>query len=258
MRKRRIEPIYNTTYRQVRRRYVWTRTLLIIAVILVAIGAWMGWQRYKQAQLKRYPIQGVSLTQDNGFIDFQQLAKHGISFAYLRASSGATYMDDDFSSNYSRALGSDVKLGVYHVYSFSTSPKAQATNFEREVGSKTGTLPIAVQVAFYGEYNQRTLKQPSTANRLVDFIRILRKRYHQSVIIWCTPTVWRLLKDSDIGQTQRWVNSGSLTHAGTDISFIEYDDQGSVTMNGQTQTVPRSVFNGTKKQWADYLKVIAQ
>ncbi|WP_162231478.1 hypothetical protein [Secundilactobacillus paracollinoides] len=41
MRKRRIEPIYNTTYRQVRRRYVWTRTLLIIAVILVAIGA--GW-----------------------------------------------------------------------------------------------------------------------------------------------------------------------------------------------------------------------
>ncbi|KRM74605.1 GH25 family lysozyme [Secundilactobacillus collinoides] len=258
MRKRRIEPIYNTTYRQLRRRYVWTRTLLVIAVILVAVGSWMGWQRYKQAQLKRYPIQGISLTQDNGFVDFQQLAKHGISFAYLRASSGATYTDDDFSSNYTRAVGSDVKLGVYHVFSFSTSPKAQAANFERKVKSKTGTLPIAVQVAFYGEYNQRTLKSSATAKRLSEFITLLRHHYHQSVIIWCTPTVWRLLKDSSLSQTQRWVNSGSLTHAGTDISFIEYDDDGSVSMNGQTQKVPRSVFNGSRKQWTDYLNLLAQ
>ncbi len=258
MRKRRIEPIYNTTYRQLRRRYVWMRTLLIIAVILVAVGAWMGWQRYKQAQLKRYPIQGISLTQDNGFVDFQQLAKHGISFAYLRASSGATYTDDDFSSNYTRAVGSDVKLGVYHVFSFSTSPKAQAANFEREVKSKTGTLPIAVQVAFYGEYNQRTLKPSATAKRLSEFITLLRHRYHQSVIIWCTPTVWRLLKDSRLSQTQRWVNSGSLTHADTDISFIEYDDKGSVSMNGQTQMVPRSVFNGSRRQWTDYLNLQGQ
>jgi len=111
MAKRRdYQPIYDNTYQRQRRHFWWGVGLFLICVIVGGLGWWQ-WQAYQRRQLSNYPIQGVVINQDSGYLDFQQLAKHE-KFAYLQATSGATYTDDAYGDNFSRSQGADIAVGV--------------------------------------------------------------------------------------------------------------------------------------------------
>lgn len=249
MKRRRIEPIYANTYQRLRRRSRWLRFFMMLLIVLVIVGGWLTYQHYRNQQLSNFPVRGVSLDQDNGFVDFQQLQHQNFQFAYLRATSGATYTDDQFQSSYDRALGSNLEIGIYHVYSYSTTPAAQFANFKSEVGNRLGKLPIAIQLTTYGDYNTSTLKQADTQKRLKTFIQLLTQHYHRSTVLWCNASVWQALSTSKLSMQTQWLADGSLAKQPNSIRFIEYAPQGKIRQSGQSQTVPISVFNGSQRQW---------
>lgn len=253
MKRRRIEPIYTNTYTQLRNRSRRLRFFSTLLILIVIIGGWFGYRHYRDQQLSHYPVKGVTLNQANGFVDFQQLAHQGYQFAYLRATSGATYTDDQFQSNYDRAQGSNLEIGVYHVYSYTTSPKAQFKNFSQEASRRMGQLPVAVQVTTYGDYDAKYLNQPAPQKRLLQFLTLLQQYKNQRVIIWCTPTVWRALSQSELNQYPAWLQTTSLSHENKQVAFIAYNDQATIKLNGQSQTVGASVFNGSQRQWNTWI-----
>ncbi|GAX02143.1 GH25 family lysozyme [Secundilactobacillus silagei] len=253
MKRQRIEPIYTNTYKKLRNRSRRLRFFSILLILIVIIGGWLGYQHYRNRQLSNYAVRGVSLTQANGFVDFQQLQHQGYQFAYLRATSGATYTDDQFQSNYDRAQGSNLELGVYHVYSYTTSPRAQLQNFTQEVSHRVGQLPIAVQVGTYGNYDARYLTRRSAQNKLQRFISLLQQRYDKRIIIWCTPTVWRALNQSELVRYNCWLQTSRVTDQDDKVVFIEYNETATVKLNGQSQTVGASVFNGSQRQWHSWV-----
>lgn len=147
MKRQDVQPIYK---RAQKHRLFW-RWSLVFFVVLIVVGGSYGIYRYQRNQLlKQYPIKGVSLSQTDGYIDFEQLKTDGYKFVYLRASQGSVYTDDSFSNNFQRSQGSQLPIGVYHVFSFSSSPNAQFKNFTRQVGYDTGSLPIAISVQQIG------------------------------------------------------------------------------------------------------------
>ncbi len=249
MKRRRIEPIYTNTYRQLRNRSRRLRFFSILLILIIIAGGWFGYRHYRDQQLSHYRVRGVTLDQANGFVDFQQLSQQGFQFAYLRATSGATYTDDQFQSNYDRSQGSSLKIGVYHVYSYTTSPKAQFKNFEREVGYREGQLPIAVQVTTYGKYNARYLRQSEPQKKLLQFVSLLQQHYDKRIIIWCTPNIWQSINQTSLARYKTWLQTSSLSHQSGQVVFITYDEKATVKLNGQSQTVPASVFNGSQRQW---------
>ncbi|MTV81968.1 GH25 family lysozyme [Secundilactobacillus folii] len=249
MKRRRIEPIYTNTYQQLRNRSRRFRYFLIALILILLVGGWFGYRHYQQNKMHQFPVRGVSLTQSNGFVDFQQLQHQGYQFAYLRATSGATYTDDEFQSNYDRSQGTNLEMGVYHVYSYSTSAKAQYRNFIQEVGQRHGQLPIAVQVTTYGSYTADYLKRTKAQQQLQAFISLIKDHYQKRVIIWCSQPVWRVLAQTPLGRDQHWLQASLLNRQSQKTRFIEYDDGAAVKLNGQSQTVAASVFNGSQKQW---------
>ncbi|WP_203649253.1 GH25 family lysozyme [Secundilactobacillus yichangensis] len=253
MKRRRIEPIYTNTYKQLRNRSRRLRFFSILLILIVIIGGWFGYQHYRDQQLRQYPVKGVTLNQANGFVDFQQLAHQGYQFAYLRATSGATYTDDQFQSNYDRSQGSNLEIGVYHVYSYTTSPVDQLKNFEQEVDQRKGQLPVAVQVTTYGNYDARYLEGAKPRQKLQQFISLVQQRYNKRIIIWCTPTVWRALADSSLGRYNNWLQTGSLSRQSKQTAFIEYNQNATVKLNGQSQTVGAAVFNGSQHRWNTWI-----
>lgn len=253
MRRRQIEPIYTNTYKQLRSRSRRLRFFWTLLIIIVVMGGWFGYQHYRDQQLSKFPVRGVSLSQANGFVDFQQLKHQGYQFAYLRATSGATYADDQFQSNYDRSQGSDLEIGVYHVYSYTTSPSAQLKNFDQTVDQRKGQLPIAVQVTTYGNYDAGYLKQPGPQQKLQQFISLLRQKYGKQVIIWCTPTVWRAIAQSPLESYDAWLQTDNVSHQDNQVTFIEYDQKATVKLNGQSQTVGGSVYNGSQHQWNTWI-----
>ena len=129
---------------------------------------------------------------------FSAAAASRLSVRLFTGDFGATYTDDQFQSNYDRAQGSNLELGVYHVYSYTTSPRAQLQNFTQEVSHRVGQLPIAVQVGTYSITMHWHPTRRSAQNKLQQFISLLQQRYDKRIIIWCTPTVWRALNQSEL------------------------------------------------------------
>lgn len=249
MKRRRVEPIYTNTYQQLRNRSRRFRIIVLVLTLLIIIGGWFGYQHYRKQQMSNFPVRGVSLTQDNGFVDFQQLQHQGYQFAYLRATSGATYTDDQFQSNYDRSQGTNLEMGVYHVYSYTTTAVAQYQNFVQEVGKRSGQLPLAIQISTYGDYSTTYLQRPAPQKRLARLISLLKQHYNKRIIIWTTPEIWRSLAHSSIAKNGSWLQTASIKSQNTQTRFIEYDSNATVKLNGQSQTVAASVFNGGQRRW---------
>lgn len=251
MRRRDYQPIYEKRHRRQRR---WRRLgflLLCGLVISLGVWGWQTWQQYTQERLARYPIHGVTINQDSGYLDFQQLAKHN-QFVYIQATSGATYSDNDFSNNYSRAQGAAVKVGVMHTFSFSSSARRQIHHFEQTVGQQSGTLPIMIAVSYYDQYNSSNQAMATQGQKLKTLVTALEKDYQQGVVIYANKTVLTQLVRPVLPNQDEWMADGHLGHYGSPVRLIEYNANGKLSQNGQSQAVGFTVFNGTKQQWAQF------
>lgn len=249
MKRRDYQPIYENTYRRRNPRRWWLFACLIMLVVLGVVG-WHRWAAHQKQQLANYPVRGVTINQDSGYLDFQQLAKRA-DFAYLQATSGATYTDDDFSDNYSRSQGASLKVGVVHTFSFTSSAARQYRHFHETVAQDTGTLPIMVAVSYYGKYNSNNTDMAVQGQKLKQLVSQLAW-YHQGVIIFGTKQVLNQFVRPVLPNQDYWVAGGKLTGHSSQVKMIEYDANGSVTQNGQALPVARSVFNGTQQVWQKF------
>lgn len=178
---RRKRPIYSNTYTKRRRIII----AVIVAVVVMAIGAGTWWwlHRNPRPNASRYPELGVRVDQSFGAIDAGELAKSKVNFVYIKATQGASFVDDEYATNYSRAA--DLKRGVYHYFSFESTPAQQAANFINHVHSDVGTLPIGIYVIYY----ENPPAAKTLAAQLQQFITLLNARYSNGVVVMATPSV---------------------------------------------------------------------
>ncbi|WP_268912687.1 GH25 family lysozyme [Lentilactobacillus sp. SPB1-3] len=250
MKRQDVQPIY----KRARNRGLFFGWGLVFFIALILIGGGYGIYRYHRNQiLKEYPIKGVSISQANGYIDFEQLKTDGYKFVYIRASQGSVYTDDSFDNNFQRSQGSQLPIGVYHVFSFSSSPNSQFTNFTRQVGYDTGSLPIAISVQPYSKYNEDTLDYPRVSKELKLLISKLKNYYKRPVIIWTKRSMVSQLKLRINSRQQSWLSDGRLGHPNSDATFISADQNAAVETDNQTVFLNESVFNGTVQEWHNYL-----
>ncbi|MCH4123881.1 MAG: Lyzozyme M1 (1,4-beta-N-acetylmuramidase) [Levilactobacillus sp.] len=249
VKRREVQPIYENTFHRRHHRRWWVLLGLIVVALIAGFG-WTQWQAHQKRQLANYPIRGVTVNQDSGYLDYQQLAKH-VQFVYLQATSGATYTDDDFSDNYSRSQGASVKVGVAHTFSFTTSANRQYRHFHTTVGQNTGTLPIMVAVNYYGKYNSSNVDMAKQGQKLKKLVSEL-EWYHQGVIILATQQVLTQFVRPVLPAQDYWVTGGKLAGHSAQVKLIAYDTDGSVTQNGQSLPVVRSVFNGNQHAWQKF------
>ena len=111
--------------------------------------------------------------------------------------------DDNFNTNFNQAAGSRLSIGIYHVFSFETTPQAQADQFTRQVGQNIGDLPIGIYLSYYTE------KKPSTqwlTTHLQTFVTLVQQHYHRQVLLMGSPSILKAVQKVD-PQAPRWVVS---------------------------------------------------
>lgn len=233
---------------QYRHQHTLYHVLGIILLIMILIFSGHLWYQHnhQRPSLHRYPIMGISLNQSDGSFDFQKLKQAGVDFVYVKSTSGASYADDNFEINYTSAQGSLMPVGVYHCFSFSSSPQAQAKYFISQTGDQIGNLPIAVYVDYYGKYNQHSLNLKIMRQHLATFVTIVQNYYHYPCIIWGNPGVVNHL----IGNlpNKKWLVQNSAPTR-KQAQFWEYQTNGYFNRNKINVPLPLTVFNGTKRQW---------
>ncbi|WP_262316154.1 GH25 family lysozyme [Lacticaseibacillus parakribbianus] len=229
-------PIYADTYDKKHRRI--RGSLILVALMLVALGAWWGVRHWPTHQAQGGAVQGVMLDADDGYQDFAALQDAGVGFAYLKATQGASYFDDAFTVNYDRSVGAQLRIGVYHYFSFDSPPDAQAQQFLKQTKRDWGSLPIGVYLTYYGDYAARPPAKAQLVAALTRFIALIKAATGKTCLVMASPRVLRAVAA---------VPGPRLAIGGSRPKQAEYWQQG--TLSVDDQTLAAVAFLGTKQEF---------
>ncbi|RJE73306.1 hypothetical protein BGP78_03330 [Pseudoalteromonas sp. MSK9-3] len=135
-------------------------------------------------------ILGVDVSHQQGEIDWQQVAKAGVSFAYLKATDGITYQDPAFLTYATSIARTTMLVGAYHFFEAEDDPIAQAENFIKHVKSVNMSLTPMVDVEVTKGQTPQTI-----ASRLQVFLQYINASLGCKPIIYSSRNFW----SADIG-----------------------------------------------------------
>lgn len=191
-----------------------------------------------------FSVQGVAINQTSGYVDYHNLASNGIDYAYLRATTGTSFVDDGYQSSYSRARAEQLKVGSIQVYDAGADASTQAQYFIDNVGNRIGQLPIAVYVT------DNQIDTQASIERLAALIQILNAHYNKSAIIYTTASVQKKL-EATISETKYWLIANNTKNKATSNQFIQYSEDHTIGSGLKAIKMPTSVFNGTEKEFKE-------
>lgn len=82
---------------------------------------------------------GIDVSHLQGQIDWRRVAEAGSSFAFAKATEGASFVDPRFSANWNGMRDAGIIRGAYHFFHPATPVAAQVDNFVRTVGEPAET-----------------------------------------------------------------------------------------------------------------------
>jgi lysozyme len=96
-------------------------------------------------------VEGVDVSNHQGAIDWQSLARDNVHFAYIKASEGGDFVDERFAENWRASLEAGLYVGGYHFFTLCRPGLDQARNFAAVLPDDgPRVLPPAVDLEHMG------------------------------------------------------------------------------------------------------------
>ena len=133
-----------------------------------------------------YEIHGIDISHHQGKIDWQELKDHGmidefpVRFVMIKATEGATKVDENFEDNFYQAREYGFTRGAYHFYSVHSSAKAQAAFFMQKVKLENGDLPPVLDV----EHKPKNQTDDEFKQSILQWLEIIETHYGVKPIIY--------------------------------------------------------------------------
>ncbi|HEY9677244.1 MAG TPA: GH25 family lysozyme [Drouetiella sp.] len=206
---------------------------------------------------------GVDLSHYNGKVDWTKLKKSGISFAFFKASEGATLGDDQFAFNMAQARALKVPCGAYHFFIPATDVDSQVTNFCNQVGKM---MPGDLAPVLDCEVPSKWITAPETAaSSQVAWLALTVEQRVDKIVQWCdgvekklgvTPMLYASPSfiSGTLGSSPRlkkytlWIanyNVASPTIPAPFTTWAFWQDSETGTIDGVNGKVDHDYFNGT-------------
>lgn len=133
-----------------------------------------------------YEIHGIDISHHQGKIDWQELKDKGmidkfpVRFIMIKATEGATRIDDCFKDNFYQSREYGFTRGAYHFYSTHSPAKAQAEFFIRHVKLEKGDLPPVLDV----EHKPKEQTDSAFRASVLEWLSIVERHYGVKPIIY--------------------------------------------------------------------------
>ncbi|MBR1472480.1 MAG: hypothetical protein IJ600_12680 [Lachnospiraceae bacterium] len=181
--------------------------LLLLAGGISGLLLYMGVIHINNPSRTEYPVRGVDLSHYQGEVDWEQLSKEDICFAYIKATEGSRYRDEQFERNWSEAQKTDLRIGAYHFFSLDSPGAAQAENFCGTVTFAEDMLPPVVDVEPYGNYRDPdTLDKDRLLKELGDYLQSVEACYSLKPLIYTTEE-WLPVLQEEFKAYDVWIRS---------------------------------------------------
>ena len=153
---------------------------------------------------------GVDVSNHQGEVDMRALADQGVQFVYVKATEGASFVDEYFDENWSAAKAAGIPRGAYHFFSFDTPGADQAASFIATVGPLEGDLIPVVDVEWYKDKKNNPPAKEDLVRELGEYLDALEAEYGVKPMIYSTGALYNDYIADAFGAYPRWVRSVSL------------------------------------------------
>ncbi len=95
-------------------------------------------------------MQGIDVSENNGFIDWQMAASSGVEFAIIRLGWGKRHLDRRFYENINGAFNAGLKVGVYYYsYAVTQEESEDEADFVIETLDDCGLTPDKLEMGVW-------------------------------------------------------------------------------------------------------------
>lgn len=200
----------------------------------------------------KYPVWGVDVSNYQGDINWNELERQNVSFAFIKATEGSGHTDESVRRNLERAAETDITVSAYHFFSFDSAGETQAENFINSVGRDEISMPPVVDIEYYADKRHNKPSKEDTEKILTPLLERLEEYYGTKPLIYTTlPVYLRYIKDS-YSEYPLWIRSVNLEPDLLDWKFWQYCDHGELTgYVGDEKYIDINVYNGTKEEFTE-------
>ena len=214
-------------------------TILIIIITILLLW-YNGVIIFNYPSEKRYEVRGVDVSSYQGDINWNVLAKQGISFAFIKATEGSDDVDAKFKRNWQLAKKAGMPRGAYHFFNAYRSGKEQAANFIETVNLSAGDLPPVLDVELSGGIAKELLQQ-----RVSEWLAVVEAHYKIKPIIYTGANFYTNFLGEKFDLYPLWVAHYLVKdkpRINRNWTFWQHNEAGHV--NGIDAFVDFNVFNG--------------
>ena len=202
---------------------------------------------------KQYNVHGMDVSHWDGSVDWPDVKQSGIRFVFVKASEGTTYIDPEFSNNWSGAKQAGIPRGAYHFYSPTADPVAQANHFLKTVGHEKGDLLPVLDIETSGSVSKTQL---STDIRT--WLETVADSIGRKPIIYTDNGFWEAHIEGDFSEYPLWIAEWENTESPSTLpsgwkewAFWQYSASGQI--DGINSKVDLNCFNSSSGSLKNYL-----
>lgn len=231
----------------------------LAAVCVAALLVYNGVVLLNDPPLEDYPVRGVDVSHYQGDIDWETLASQGnISFAFIKATEGSSYVDDYFAFNWEQSQKTALRVGAYHFFSFDSAGKTQAENFINTVEAFDGMLPPVIDLEFYDSHASFHPEADAVRAELDDLIAALEEHYGVNPVIYTSEDCYKLYLAGGYGDCDIWIRN-VITRPklsdGREWTFWQYTNRMKLDgYSGEERFIDMNVFRGSREEFESYGK----
>ena len=240
------------------------KVLVIVVVIMLGLGVvayelvWNGVIILNGLSATGYDVKGVDVSSYQGEIDWDVLASQDISFVFIKATEGSSFVDKRFAYNFEEAAKTSLAVGAYHFFSYDSEGRTQAENFIKTVVPFEGMLPPVIDVEFYGD---KAVNPPDRADvevQLKTMLGLLEEYYGLKPIIYATEKSYELFLSNDYKEYDIWIRnviSKPELSGGREWAFWQYTNRERLEgYDGDEEYIDMNVFCGSIDEYDEYLE----
>ena len=234
---------------------------LITVGILVGLGFW-GFVavRDRQVNINNWFVGGKMLGVDVSSyqvnVNFAELRRQGVGFAYIKATEGSSHVDESFKEKWAAAAEAGIPAGAYHYFSYGSSGATQAENFIATVGNLEGRLIPAVDMELTVEEVANPPAKDEVVRGLKAFIAVVEEKYGVKPLIYSQKDYWDKYLAEDFSGYPRWARNVFYPvwiDAGDNWLVWQYNDRGTLSGYSGEKYIDLNIVND--KYGLDALKM---
>lgn len=225
---------------------------ILLSFTILAFAAYKavmnGYIRFNYPSFDKYPVHGIDVSHHQNEINWDQLDKQHVQFAFIKSTEGATHQDTKFERNWNKAQRRGIPVSAYHFFTFCTSGASQALNFINTVPNDSTNLPPTIDLEYGGNCKEEN-RVANLDQEIEAYIAMIEKHYNKRVIIYTTKEFYANNIVDKYPNNPIWIRNitaePSLEHNRQWI-FWQYTNRGK--LDGIDTYVDLNTFWGSKEE----------